>query len=110
MCHKVYLNLALMKLYKLYITYIYVGESKIIRTIGTCFAVSYTAGWARQNTHGLLLYYHCGAGVTLIVHFCPELFCHKHGHSQFHLQLTILLVGHDKIHMVYSSTTIVGQV
>jgi len=24
----------------------YVGESKIIRTIGTCFAVVYTAGWA----------------------------------------------------------------
>jgi hypothetical protein len=24
----------------------YVGESKIIRTIGTCFAVGYTAGWA----------------------------------------------------------------
>jgi len=23
-----------------------VGESKIIRTIGTCFAVGYTAGWA----------------------------------------------------------------
>jgi hypothetical protein len=26
--------------------FIYVGESKIIRTIGTCFAVGYTAGWA----------------------------------------------------------------
>jgi hypothetical protein len=25
---------------------IYVSESKIIRTIGTCFAVGYTAGWA----------------------------------------------------------------
>jgi hypothetical protein len=24
----------------------YVGESKIIRPIGTCFAVGYTAGWA----------------------------------------------------------------
>jgi hypothetical protein len=24
----------------------YVGESKIIRTIGTCFAVGYIAGWA----------------------------------------------------------------
>jgi len=24
----------------------YVGESKIIRTIGTCFAVGYTAVWA----------------------------------------------------------------
>jgi hypothetical protein len=24
----------------------YAGESKIIRTIGTCFAVGYTAGWA----------------------------------------------------------------
>jgi hypothetical protein len=23
----------------------YVGESTIIRTIGTCFAVGYTAGW-----------------------------------------------------------------
>jgi len=40
----------------------YVGESKIIRTIGTCFAAGYTA------------------------------------------------VGHDKIHMVYSSPTIVVQV
>jgi hypothetical protein len=66
---------------------IYVGESKIIRTIGTCFAGGYTAGWAWQNTHGLLLSHHCGAGVTLIVHFCHELFffCHKHGHSQFRL-------------------------
>jgi len=63
----------------------YVGESKIIRTLGTCFAVGYTAGWSWQNTHGLLLSYHCGAGVTLIVHFCHEFFCHKHGHSQFHL-------------------------
>jgi len=26
--------------------WLYVGESKIIRTIGTCFAVGYTAGWA----------------------------------------------------------------
>ena len=48
------------------------GESKIIRTVGTYFAVGYTAGWAWQNTHGLLLPYHCGAGVTLIVHFCHE--------------------------------------
>jgi hypothetical protein len=24
----------------------YISESKIIRTIGTCFAVGYTAGWA----------------------------------------------------------------
>jgi hypothetical protein len=24
----------------------YVGESKIFHTIGTCFAVGYTAGWA----------------------------------------------------------------
>jgi len=47
----------------------YAGESKIIRTIGTCFAVGYTAGWSWQNTHGLLLSYHCSAGVTLIVHF-----------------------------------------
>ena len=52
----------------------YVGESKIIHTVGTCFAVGYTAGWAWQNTHGLLLSYHCGAGVTLIVHFCHEFF------------------------------------
>ena len=64
---------------------IYVGESKIIRTIGTCCTVGYTAGWAWQNTHGLLLFYYFGAGVTLIVHFCHEFFCHKHGHSQFHL-------------------------
>ena len=53
---------------------IYVGESKIIRTVGTYFAVGCTAGWAWQDTHGLLLSYHCGAGVTLIVHFCHE-FC-----------------------------------
>jgi hypothetical protein len=53
---------------------LYVGESKIIRNIGTCFAVGYTAGWACQYTHGLLLSYHCGASVTLIVHFCRE-FC-----------------------------------
>jgi hypothetical protein len=45
-----------------------------ICTIGTCLAVGHTAGWAWQNTHGLLLSYHCGAGVTLIVHFCHELF------------------------------------
>jgi hypothetical protein len=25
---------------------IYIDDSKIIHTIGTCFAVSYTAGWA----------------------------------------------------------------
>jgi hypothetical protein len=66
-------------------TVLYIGESEIICTIGTCFAVGYTASWAWQNTHGLLLSYHCGAGVTLIVHFCHEFFCHKHGHSQFHL-------------------------
>jgi len=52
----------------------YIGESKIICTIGTCFAVGYTARWSWQNTHGLLLSYHCGAGVTLIVHFCHEFF------------------------------------
>jgi hypothetical protein len=52
----------------------YVGESKIIRTIGIYFAVGYTAGWAWQNTHGLFLSYHCGAGVTLIVHFGHEFF------------------------------------
>ena len=63
----------------------YEGESKIIRTIGTCFVVGYTAGWSWQNTHGLLLSYNCGAGVTLIVYFCHEFFCHKHGHTQFHL-------------------------
>ena len=60
----------------------YVGESKIIRTIS--FAVGYTAGWAWQNTHGLLLSYHCGKGVNLTVHL-SWVFCHKHGHSQFHL-------------------------
>ena len=64
---------------------LYVGESKTIRTIGTCFAVGSTAGWSWQNTHGLLLSYHCGAGVTLIFNFCHEFLCHKHGHSQFHL-------------------------
>jgi len=53
---------------------IYVSESKIIRTLGTCIAVGYTAGWAWQNAHGLLLSYHCGAGVTLIIHFCHEFF------------------------------------
>jgi hypothetical protein len=52
----------------------HVGKSQIIRTMGTCFAVGYTAGWVWQNTHGLLLSYHCGAGVTLIVHFCHEFF------------------------------------
>ena len=51
---------------------IYIGDSKIICTVGTRFAVGYTAGWAWQNTHGLLLSYHRGAGVTLIVHFCQE--------------------------------------
>jgi hypothetical protein len=25
---------------------LYVGETKIIRTIGICFAIGYTAGWA----------------------------------------------------------------
>jgi hypothetical protein len=38
-----------------------------------------------QNIHGLLLSFHRGSGVSLIVHFCHEFFCHKHGHSQFHL-------------------------
>jgi hypothetical protein len=52
----------------------YVGESKIIRNVATCFAVGYTAGWALQDTHGLLPSYHCRAGVTLIVHFCRECF------------------------------------
>jgi hypothetical protein len=52
----------------------YVGESKIIRTVGTCFVVGYTADWAWQDTRGLLLSYQCGAGVTLIIHFCHE-FC-----------------------------------
>ena len=52
----------------------YAGESKIICNLGTCFAVGYTAGWAWRDTHGLLLSYHCGAGATLIVHFCHE-FC-----------------------------------
>jgi len=52
----------------------YVGESKIIRTISTCFAVAYIAGWSWQNTNGLLLFYHCDVGVTLIVYFCREFF------------------------------------
>ena len=52
----------------------YIRESKIIRIVGTYFAVCYTAGWAWQDTHGLLLSYYCGAGVTLIVHFCQEFF------------------------------------
>jgi len=54
--------------------FIYIRESKIIRTIGTYFAVGYTAGWAWQNTPRLLLSYNCGAGVTLIVRFCHEFF------------------------------------
>ena len=29
-----------------YYVCIYVGESKIIRNVGACFAVGYTAGWA----------------------------------------------------------------
>ena len=33
----------------------YVGESKIMRTIGTCFAVGYTAGWAWQNTSSTIV-------------------------------------------------------
>ena len=56
------------------ITEIYVGESKIIRNVGICFVVGYTAGWAWQDTHGLLLSYHRGAGVTLMVHFCHEFY------------------------------------
>ena len=28
--------------------------------------------FAWQNTHGLFLFYHCGAGAILIVHFCHE--------------------------------------
>jgi hypothetical protein len=31
---------------KKFVKYKYVDESKIIRTIGTCFAIGYTAGWA----------------------------------------------------------------
>jgi hypothetical protein len=53
---------------------LYIGESKITPTLGTCFALGYTAGWEWQNTHGLLLSYHCGAGVTLIGHFYHEFF------------------------------------
>jgi len=52
----------------------YAGESKIICNLGICFAVGYTSGRAGCDTHGLILSYHCGAGVTLIVHFCHE-FC-----------------------------------
>ena len=52
----------------------YTGESKIICNLGTCSSFGCTAGWAWRDTHGLLLSYHCGAGVTLIVHFCCE-FC-----------------------------------
>jgi hypothetical protein len=54
--------------------YKYVGESKIIRTVVTCFVVGYTADWAGQDTHGLLLSYDCDVAVTLINHFCHE-FC-----------------------------------
>jgi hypothetical protein len=53
---------------------LFLGESKIIRTVGTYFAVGCTAGWTWQDTHGLLPSYHCGAGLTLIVHFFHE-FC-----------------------------------
>jgi len=35
---------------KIFVFTMYVGESKIIRTIGTCFAVGFTAGWPCQNT------------------------------------------------------------
>jgi hypothetical protein len=42
----------------------YEGESKIIRNVGTCCAVGYTAGWAWCGTCGLLLSYCCGADVT----------------------------------------------
>jgi hypothetical protein len=51
----------------------YAGESKIICSLGTCFAVGYIGGWAWHDTHGLLSY-PCGAVVTLIVHFCLD-FC-----------------------------------
>jgi hypothetical protein len=43
-------------------------------SVGTCFAVGYTDGWAGHDARGLLLSYHCGAGVTVEVHFCHE-FC-----------------------------------
>jgi hypothetical protein len=49
----------------------YVGESKIIGIVGTYFAIGYTAGWSWHDTHGLLLSYHCGAGVTCVVSFVP---------------------------------------
>jgi hypothetical protein len=50
------------------------GESKIILTVGTYFAVGHTAGWAWRDTHGLHLYYHRGAGETMIVDLCRH-FC-----------------------------------
>ena len=53
--------------------YMYKYLSQNLSAMYTCFAVGYTAGWAWQDIHGLL-FYHCGAGVTLIVHFCHEFF------------------------------------
>jgi hypothetical protein len=64
---------------------IYLGESKIIRTISSCFAVGYNARWSWQNTRGLLLSYYCSARCDLDSPFLSYVFCHKHGHSQFHL-------------------------
>jgi hypothetical protein len=53
---------------------VYESVSKIIRYVGTCRAVGYTAGWAWCDTCGLLGSYCCGADVTLIVDLCHE-FC-----------------------------------
>jgi hypothetical protein len=45
----------------------YEGESKIIHNVDTCCAVGYTTGWAWCDTYGLLVYYCCGADMTLVV-------------------------------------------
>jgi hypothetical protein len=52
----------------------YEGESKIIRNVGTRYAVGYTADWAWCDACGLLVSYCCGADVNLEVLSCNE-FC-----------------------------------
>jgi hypothetical protein len=41
------------------------GETNIVRNIGTCCAVGYTAGWAWCDTCCLLVSYCCGAALSM---------------------------------------------
>jgi hypothetical protein len=78
----------------------YLDESSIIRTVGTHFAVGYTAGWAWQDTQAILLDGHdkihklyCWMGMTRYTRYTAGwAWQDTHG---------ILLDGHDKIHTVY---------